>query len=172
MLKKQKKEVQQVEEVLEFLAKKYGISSRDTLHFIRTKQKDALRRMYWNIPVSLFSATSLSSLEAIAVYLHDNTGLSFAEMSKILGRHAAALHASYAVAKKKFPSQIIISETEYFIPCALLKERRYSVLETIVSYLKKEYHIKNKEISKLLNKDPRTIWTVLQRAAKKGWSYE
>jgi hypothetical protein len=52
------------------------------------------------------------------------------------------------------------------IPLEVLKDRKVSVLEGIVEYMKKQglsFH----EIGVLLNRDERNIWTVYNRATKK-----
>jgi len=42
-----------------------------------------------------------------------------------------------------------------------------SVLENISLYLRSEYGLSNAQIAKLLRKDNRTIWTVIDRAERK-----
>lgn len=115
------------------------------------------------IPVSLFSCAPLSSLEAMTVYLKEKKNLRFCEIAHILGRNQVAINTTYRAAKKKYPLPIAPIPSEYCIPCFIFSKRSLSVLENIVSYLKTEYQLPNHEIARLLNKDPRTIWTVLQR---------
>ncbi len=64
---------------------------------------------------------------------------------------------------KKSSSKI---ENLAFVPLSIFKDRSLSVLETLV------FHLKNsgftfKEISLLINRDQRTIWTVYSRAKRK-----
>ena len=47
-------------------------------------------------------------------------------------------------------------------------DRKFSVLEHIVSFLKKEYSLSYREIGKLLRRNERTVWTTYQRSRKKG----
>ena len=45
--------------------------------------------------------------------------------------------------------------------------KELSALETIVKYLREEYGLKFSEIGRLLNRDPRTIWSTYSKAQKK-----
>ena len=60
-------------------------------------------------------------------------------------------------------------KTENFLslPVGVLKDRNIAILESIVEYLKDINNMKYSEIARLLNRDPRTIWTVYKRAKKK-----
>lgn len=168
-MKKSPKNLQkQLDEVLLFLENNYAVSQTDVLQLIKNKQKEVKEEEATYIPVSLFAATNLSSLEAISVYLRDNKSFSFAQMGKLLGRNPIALSASYRAAKKKHEKQIHVSDSAYFIPATILRNKKLSVLENIVFYLKQEYRLTNVQISQLMKKDQRTIWTVLSRIKGKG----
>ena len=53
------------------------------------------------------------------------------------------------------------------IPSFIFKDRRLSVLEAIVEYLKDEKKLTFHQIAVILNRDDRTIWTCYSRAKKK-----
>ncbi len=53
------------------------------------------------------------------------------------------------------------------IPTLVLRDRRISVLEGIVEYLKDEKKLTYHEIAVMLNRDDRTIWTCYNRAKTK-----
>ena len=53
------------------------------------------------------------------------------------------------------------------IPLLVLRDRRISVLEAIVEYLKDEKELTYHEIAVMLNRDDRTIWTCYHRAKTK-----
>ncbi len=154
--------------VLAFLQNAYGISHHDLLVLIKEKERQKIEQESHYIPLSLFAKTPLSSLEIITCFLRDIKKLKFSEMEKILGRDQRVLSTTYRNAKKKYPSEIKISSSTYYVPCHLLQNKQLSVLENIIFYMKAEYQLHNHEIAKLLNKDPRTIWTVLNRIKKKG----
>ncbi len=167
-MKKSSKDLnKQLDEVLLFLENNYAISQSDVLALIQNKQKEIKEEEATYIPVSLFAATKLSSLEAITVYLRENKSFSFGQMGKVLGRNQVALSASYRAARKKDEKEIHVPDSAYFIPAVILRNKKLSVLENIVFYLKEQYRLTNAQISKLLKKDQRTIWTVLARVKGK-----
>lgn len=53
------------------------------------------------------------------------------------------------------------------IPINIFSNRTLSTLEHIITYLKEEQNLSYQEISIILNRDPRTIWTTYQRSKKK-----
>ena len=53
------------------------------------------------------------------------------------------------------------------VPSHIFKDRRLSVFEALVYYLKKERGVSFSEISRLLERDARNIWTVYDRAREK-----
>jgi hypothetical protein len=56
---------------------------------------------------------------------------------------------------------------KFAIPLSIVCDRKVSIFETIVEYLKEHYGLTYHEIAVLLNRDDRTIWTVYNRAVKK-----
>jgi hypothetical protein len=57
--------------------------------------------------------------------------------------------------------------TSVNIPSSVLKDRKLSVLEIIVEYMKEEMELSFHQIAVLLNRNDRTIWTVYARAKNK-----
>ncbi len=167
MREESKKQEKRLQEVLKFLENTYAVAPTEVLKLIREKERKKKEEESAYVPVSLFTAAQVSSLEAITLYLRDIKELKFSEIGSLLGRNQIALSSTYRSAKKKYPSVLRIEESDYKIPCTVLKTRTLSVLETIAVYLKDAYQLSNNEIAKLLGKDPRTIWTVLHRAKKK-----
>jgi len=53
------------------------------------------------------------------------------------------------------------------LPLNIFTSRKFSILETIVFYLKNTQNLSFNQISELLGKNYRTIWTVYKRAMKK-----
>ena len=60
---------------------------------------------------------------------------------------------------------VVLPQT--LIPTFIFKDRKVSVLEAIVEYLKDEKKLTYHEIAVLLNRDDRTIWTCCNRVRKK-----
>ena len=167
MGKKRKNSTNQRSELLRFLQKTYQITQEDLLILQKEKEKEKIEHQSHYIPVSIFAQSPLSSLEAITCFLRDIKNLKFADMEKILNRDQRVLSTTYRNAKKKHPSSIKTSKTRYYFPCHLISNKKLSVLENIVFYLKKEYKLSNSKIALELNKDPRTVWTVLNRIKQK-----
>ena len=123
------------------------------------------------LPISIFDNEILSSLELIVKYLHENLGLKFTAIAKLIGRNSISLATCYRITTQKHPSKLAVKPSFFTIPCSILKNRKLSVLENISYYLKNNYRLTYHDIAVLLRKNDRTIWTVYQRALKK-LSYE
>jgi DNA-binding CsgD family transcriptional regulator len=67
--------------------------------------------------------------------------------------------------KKNFSTVLKRAKT-FVVNTQIFKDSKLSVLENI-SYALKEKSLNLTEISSILNKSPKTIWTVLSRAEKK-----
>ncbi len=118
-----------------------------------------------SIPLTIFS-NKLGALETITKYLKENLKLNYNEIAEILNRNQKTIWTSYKKALEKQKSIIKIEKTTIFIPTKILKNRNLTILESIIVYLK-EKGLKYSEISKLLNRDQRNIWTIYSRTIKK-----
>jgi hypothetical protein len=58
-------------------------------------------------------------------------------------------------------------DIDLVIPSHVLRDRKLSALEAIIEYLKEVRKLSYHEISKILNRDERNIWTLYNRAKKK-----
>ena len=54
-----------------------------------------------------------------------------------------------------------------YIPINILKDRVLSPLESLIEYLKEEKKLSYKNISILINRDQRNVWTIYNRVKKK-----
>ena len=129
------------------------------------KHVEIIEKNKKNIPLCVFSS-ELSSLETIVKYLKENLKLEFKEIALILKRSVKTIWQAYDSSKKKLPSGLIADDFSLTIPISLFKDRGLSVLEHIVFNLK-ERGMKFSQIARALKRNPRTIWTVYQRARKK-----
>jgi len=57
--------------------------------------------------------------------------------------------------------------SKIFVPLSIFEDRRLSVLEVLVEYLKEKRHLTFHQIAVMTNRDDRTIWTCYDRAKKK-----
>jgi len=115
-----------------------------------------------NVPISVFKNGSLSALETIVKYLRENLFLSFKRIGALTNRNDMTLTVTYRNSKKKFAERFIEDISPYHIPVSILQDRKLSVLENIVSYLKNNFGLTYHKIGVLLDRNERTIWTVYQ----------
>ena len=147
--------------------KESGLSSEQIIELANKLLKVPVEEEV-KVPISVFKNDKLGSLETIVKYLRENLLLSFKQIASLTNRNDVALAVSYRNAKKKLESKFVIEEiSPYSIPITILQNRKLSVLENIVSYLKDTFGLAYHKIALLLNRNDRTIWTVYQRAKKK-----
>jgi len=153
-------------EALNYL-KESGLSSEQIIELanklLRVPLKEEIK-----VPISVFNNDKLSGLENIVKYLRENLLLSFKQIGFLTNRNPVALAVSYRNARKKLEAKFVVTEiSPYSLPVQILQDRKLSVLENIVSYLKDTFGLAYHKIALLLNRNDRTIWTVYQRARKK-----
>jgi len=115
------------------------------------------------VPISIF-CKELSALEAMVKYLKENLKLRYNEIAKLLNRDERNIWTTYKNASKKMPNRLKALQTHIYIPVTLLHNKKLSVLENIVSYLKENKNLTYKTIAGILKRDNRTIWTVYHRS--------
>jgi DNA-directed RNA polymerase specialized sigma24 family protein len=81
----------------------------------------------------------------------------------ILNRNSKTVWATYSKAVKKLPKKFDVKEDNVSVPLSIIKNREYSVLESIVGYLKEEHELSYQDISELLGRAYKTIATVYRR---------
>lgn len=146
--------------------KQQGLNSEEIIGLVNKLLKAPAKEEI-KVPISVFKNDYLSSLETIVKYLRENFLLSFKQIASLTNRNPVSLAVTYRNAKKKLESKFVEEISPYSIPVSILKDRKLSVLENIVSYLKDTFGLAYHKIALLLNRNDRTIWTVYQRAKKK-----
>ncbi|MBW2965261.1 hypothetical protein KY363_07425 [Candidatus Woesearchaeota archaeon] len=118
------------------------------------------------LPVTVFSNTKLSTLEASVKYLRENEGLQNSAVADLLGRSQAAIWITYRNACRKLQGRIDVGESKLFIPTDVLSDEKLSALESISTYL---HSLGNsyRKVGQILKRDERTIWTACERARRK-----
>jgi hypothetical protein len=114
----------------------------------------------FSLPLSLFQ-NKISPLRLIVKYLHEEKKLRINQIGKLLSRKDQVIWTSYNAVKT---SKLKFS-CDYFIPISIFSDTSLSVSEALVNFLKKHYSYS--KIARLMLKDPRTIWTLQDRANKK-----
>ncbi|MGV8086783.1 MAG: hypothetical protein ACP5N1_04075 [Candidatus Woesearchaeota archaeon] len=117
------------------------------------------------IPLSILKNNS--SLEAIVFYLKEILNLTYIKIATVLNRDQRTIWATYNNSKKKKILLDLNNNSEIFVPLSIFISRNFSIFESIVFYLKITHMLSFKQISHLLGKNYRTIWTIYSRAIKK-----
>ena len=148
---------------IEEIKQRYGLSSNEILSFIEEKKvaKEVL------IPVSVFSTEELSALESVCKYLKEDLEFSYNKIALLLNRNHRTIWTTYNNAIGKLKDKLVVKESRYFVPASVFADRKLSVLEAIVSYLRERYKLRYSEIAVLLNRDERNVWSVYQRKLRK-----
>jgi len=175
-LKKRKELIKQISTIISSLTIEEKQKIRDEI--LRTKQistiissltieekqkirDEILKTKQIGMPISVFKA-ALSGLEIITKYLKEVENKSFKEISKILNRKLSTIYNTYNNSKTKFKAKLDISDYSTTIPFDIFTNRKYSILESIVAYLK-DKQLSFAKISSLLNRNYNTIKTTYHR---------
>ena len=167
---KTKEETIMLDLFLEHLKKEHKLSKKkidELLKKIREKKQEAKEKIM--LPVSIFNQ-KLSALETIVKYLVENKNMQKNKIAIETNRNINTIWTTYNNASRKEKKKLIITKKEsedLFIPLTILKNRKFSTLENIIVYLKKECMLGFKEISRLLKRKESTIRTTYNRAKKK-----
>jgi len=117
-----------------------------------------------NIPLSIFSL-EIAPAEVLCKYLRENKGLSVGEITELINRNKSSVSINYKNAVNKIREKIK-EDRDLSVDISIFSNRRLSILESIIKYLK-EKGFRNIEIARLLNKDQRNISTLYLRVQKK-----
>ena len=123
------------------------------------------------VPASIFTNTELRPLEILCKYLKEELNLDYKEISRLLNRDYRTVWTTYSNASKKLKARLIVPPTKYVLPVNIFQDRKLSVLEAVVAYLKDQFSLKLVEISSVLNRDQRNVWSIYHKAKKKWKKY-
>jgi len=119
-----------------------------------------------SIPDFIFNK-KLTVLESIVKYLKENHSLSYREIAKSINRDERNIWHIYSSAVKKFSQKFIVKDSKFLIPLSVFSNRKLSILENLVFYLKNEFNLSYHKIAVVIHRDDRTVWTVYQKAKRK-----
>lgn len=152
-------ELLKLKEVINSLSLKYGLCP-DELTKLATSKEEI------KVPVSIFKTKKLSMLGLTVKYLKEELNLRYSEIGKLLNRNERTIWVTYSKAIIKFPSKLKIAKG-FSIPIDVFSQRKFSILEHAVGYLKEEHSMKFSQIARILKRDDRTIWTCYHRLKQK-----
>ena len=90
----------------------------------------------------------------------------FAEIARMLNRDRRTIGLNYKNAAASMKREMVVWEGEIYVSLEIFADRKLSILESVVYYLRVGGY-KNVEISRMLGKDQRNVWTLYSRAMKK-----
>jgi hypothetical protein len=150
-----------LEMFINHLKKDHSYSEEKIQQLLEKKKQEV------KIPSSIFNK-KLSSFESIVKYLHENKDLQKNKIAELLGRNPRTIWTTYNNATKKQKSKLKLSKKEtHFIPVKIFSQRKTSILETLISYLKENQRLELAEISEILKREKSTIWTAYKRYQNK-----
>lgn len=118
------------------------------------------------IPLEVFGQRP-GPAESLSKFLKENIGLRIGEIARLLNRDRRTVGANYKNAQNKMKGKIRLKEkTRTLIPIEIFTDRDMSIMESLVYYLRKQ-GMRNSEIARIIDKDPRNIWTLYSRAVRK-----
>ena len=153
--------IKQLLNLSEDLREKYKVSIEDLLEIAKKKLEEAVEI---RIPIIIFKQ-GISPAEVLCKYLKENKGLRFSEIAKLINRDERTVWINYRGAVEKKKEKIKV-EKKALVSVKVFADRRLSVLESVVNYLKGK-GFRNSEIAEMLNKDQRNVYTLYSRAKKK-----
>lgn len=116
------------------------------------------------IPLSAFSGER-TVLETIVSEL-TSRGFTPGEIAQLCDRSSSIIRNALLNAQKK--QRAVVNDADpYVIPVSILRESDLTPGEAIIYHLHSIYKLPNAHIAKLLGRDSRNAWAVLQRALKK-----
>lgn len=148
--------------IISGLRKKYKLDSNEILSLIEEEPVQEIL-----IPNSIFDNEELSCLETIVKYLKEELKLRLHEIALLLNRNDRTIWTTYKIACKKRREKLPLKESKFHIPASIFTDRKFSIFELVVSYLKENFNLRYCEIAALLNRDERNVWAVYNKAKKK-----
>jgi hypothetical protein len=146
--------------ILNSIKERHSLSDQELINLIQSQKSNI------TIPTNIFN-NILGPLETVVKYLKENIELSSVEISRVLKRSSTTIWITYRNAKIKHPEKFILSDSGYKIPISIFEDDKLSILESVVLYLRITLNLSLKQISVLLKRDNRTMWTCYYRAKNK-----
>jgi len=110
------------------------------------------------VPVSIFSQEP-PPLESLVKFLIETKHMTVKDVASRLNRNFKTIWTTYHNSRSK---KLKLEYSELTIPLQTFSKIKFSILESLTGYLL-EKGLSISEISRLLNKDIRTIWTCQSR---------
>ena len=142
--------------------KEQGLSSQELMDIYYGPRPD--KRF---VPVAIF-AGKLSPSESLCKYMKENLSLSYKEISDLLNRDERSIWTSCQRANQKMPTKFLVPTDSLLVPVNIFADRKMSILENLVMYLREQTGETNYRIAMLLGKTPSMIYVIYNRASSKS----
>ncbi|MBU2523167.1 MAG: hypothetical protein KKE23_02660, partial [Nanoarchaeota archaeon] len=161
-LKRRKKKKELIDLLNEQLREKYGVSMNEIASLV--KEKAGRREKLETVPIGIFKNSQMGPAENLVKYMKENHKMKFSEIASAINRNDRTIWVTYQNASEKMKDKLKAEGID--IPVSIFKDRRLSILESLIIYLR-ENNLKHVEIANMLGKDQRNISTMYLRAIKK-----
>lgn len=141
------------------IVERYDLSKKSFFTLLKNVQVSG-----YNIPLSIFY-NNISPLRAVIKYLHEVFKIPLKDISKILNRSFPLISESYSTVKDL---DMTILDLDHFISTDKLTDRRFSIMESVVSHLFSEKELTLSQISNILRRHTSVIWKFKDRYEKKN----
>lgn len=148
-------------EFIEGLKKIVGSSNLSYYDLLNIISSDIKNKF---VPIEIFSVDNLNPLEAIIKYLKENRKLKYSQIADLLERDDRVIWNTYNRTKIK---SSLSDKSTLIIPIDIFQNKKLSILESLIIYLKNNLHYNFTEIAFKLGRDPRNIWKVYNSGVKK-----
>ncbi len=130
---------------------------------VKSEAIDKISEKTTGIPINIFSS-NIGGAEVLVKYLYENEKLKFSEIARLINRDQRTVWNNYNNSKKI--KELKINDKSMQVPVFIFSDRRLSIFESIVKYLREKGY-KNYEIAEMLKKDERNIGTFYFRSSRK-----
>jgi predicted transcriptional regulator len=143
----------------------YDYSFSHTTDWAVKDVQEALQEREATVPISIFSS-NIPALQAVVRYLREEAMYSFGDIAELLGRAESTIRVTY----RNAPKDALPIELGLELPLTYFNYG-LSPLETVVYFLQQQ-QLRNVDIARTLQLDPRTTATVARRIREKEVSDE
>lgn len=148
-------ELNAINTLLETISEKHNLSKNEVLELLREKKAEKV-----SVPVSIYKERKLGIMEATVKYLKEE-GMSYHKIGEALLRDDRVIWVTYSKAVKKKKAKFKAKKEEIKIPVSVFT-KGLGPLQSVVNFLREEGY-SNNEVSKILERDNRTVWAVYSR---------
>jgi hypothetical protein len=143
----------ELQEIVQEIEAEWGLTPRQVFEQIPPQDY---------VPIAIFADRRFGIMEALVKYLVENRSMSYKQVALLLDRDNRAIWVTYNHARKKTIYKFRDTQG-YMIPLSVFAGIKRGVLGALARYCSRTLGLGNAEIARMLGRDARTIWAVLNR---------